>query len=1314
MSGPIKRHEIPSATWIGTGGDFVVNNSDGKIFQHYVDLIDKAIKIGKTPIRVDISTAYFTISGWKSIYNGLEKVEKVRLLLGVEPSVISSLEDSSFHNSHNNGISQKEMEELLDNQVAALKKARDLMGFSKESEQNILMFCAAIRDGLESGNFEVRIYRKGFLHGKTLIVKHKDSPLYLSTGSANLTASGLSKNIEAAITTKAAPLITKGINWFNEIWEESESFSQELLDIYESRVIPYEPRLIYLRMLYEAFGEDNLFDLGKKEEINELLDEVWLDKLVDFQRDGVLRAQHILDKYGGVLISDEVGLGKTYIGGALLKKVVFEGGKKALILTPRSIYETVWMEYVKDNKLNNKVSVYSYGEAYRKLVEGNGVDPSDYSLILIDEAHNYRNNGTKRREDLLNIISSTNNAQKILLTATPITNKMSDMYNLLSLFAYDDILSDIGIPSMKEKFEEADKGTVSNQDWTWIWHLLDKVTLRRTRNFVIENYSKDNVLKGPEDTVWTFPFLKAPIPQEYSLSQEAKDLMAEVFGALTKGYDDAPKENSSGAVLYLAAYHSSKYRKSWEKQTGKNTKRTAHIQQNNQGLIRTSLLKSFESSPAAFFYFCVTLYDETKRWYDAIKEKKESIDETLISDFLIEGDNPEKEEGEDYMYLSGSSTREAQKIQISNLDILRFEKELENDLRLLERWKDISEELMKKGEKDPKIVVLIDLLAKIAEEAKKESEESGMAEGDLRKLVIFASSAKTVEWLKDNFEDAFAEACKKYPQLEAYYRCKRDTNNVSKDESCPLAIYITGSDASVDREKKLALFAPRSYLKSTEVKDKCDILITTDVLSEGVNLQQAGKICHIDLPWTVTRIIQRIGRIDRLKSDHKHIYNYMFMPDKDLDEYLAIMERLRKKGAFATYSYGEKQVVANSSSELENSGVSDYVGDISGEDLKEIKRIQDKKSEIFKKKKEKMPDTETLRFWLSEELNNPETTSSILNLPTGSGSVFRSWHENQEGIVFCAKIHHPSIEGDSPAVFRTVRELPIKNSEYRTETWDALMTGNPANPAEDSLPKYAEIVSPNKDEAEKLFSAWEKALKDIVTVWNKESELEKHKLEEEKTGVIFDRMNEQNISNKLNKLSQPKIEYVIKVLGSSLQDFHRKKIKKLLDSENPEEVYNYIIKQRIRVHKKQPKPLITADNVELVVWLMVLPKSAKKIVEDVLPKEAHDRKGIIDSDIQLVSTDIPFVEANFNDEDQEQYSSVRTWVALALQVMPIKSEPLHTKKILKLIQDQGLDTKAGLYGETPDQTLGRDLNIESSKSFPRIEKAGPALWVRLK
>ncbi|WP_245971538.1 helicase-related protein [Calidithermus terrae] len=724
--------------------------------------------------RADIASGYFNLGGYALVKEALQGVLRLRLLL-------SKKQGASGGELYPAGFRQ----DLARTQFAS--RNREL---AKELVQLLLR-----------PEIEVRLYTKGFFHGKAYIF---DDVAII--GSSNFTHAGLTANTELNSVHKQGYAAQAAREWFERFWGQSEDYKLELVQLLEeSKLISssYSPYLIFLKSLYEYFKDELTVDLEKGRDIGKSLVD-----LADFQQKAFERALRILEKYDGVFIADSVGLGKTWIGKKLLEHFGYFQRKKCLVIAPAQLREMWQKELLSIQVAAEVVTMESMGRS--------DFDPTAYfdvEVVLVDESHNFRNSN-QRYAALSRIMNAGQRKKAVLLTATPINNSVFDLYNQIMLFARGErYFARAGIPNLRSYFIQAlEDGDLLN--------LLEEVMIRRTRQFVKQEF--------PEAVINGEP-VRFPRRELHTERYDLEALYPGLYRQVAERFER----------LGLAVYNPEAFleRPTLEQQLERE-RNEALI-----GLIKSLLLKRFESSVEAFR---ISLRRQ-------INFHERFIEELMHGHLLSSAD---------YRHLLALENEEEASALLQSLPtvdasayrVLELARVVAEDLERLREMLRLAEPVA--VENDPKIAKLVELIC----------ERPG------KKIVVFSYFHDTIRYLERAFREAYAGS------LQAV-RWE----------------VVDGSVRPKERADILRRFAPKSQKAQITPEEELDLLLATDVLSEGQNLQDADTLINFDLHWNPTRMVQRAGRIDRLGSPFEVIHVHNFFPEEGLEEMLGLLERLMEK-----------------------------------------------------------------------------------------------------------------------------------------------------------------------------------------------------------------------------------------------------------------------------------------------------------------------------------------------------------------------------------------------------------------------------------
>lgn len=968
-----------------------------------------------------IATAYVNPAGFLLLADELEQLPRIRILLGAEPlpdPVLTERADEAL---------RLRLREALSDHDAWLRAERDALGFAPESTESARRLVAWLRAADARGEpvVEIRRYTGGFLHGKAYISQHPTHPAYLA-GSSNLTLAGLTRNAELNVGASGTHGSTgQVVEWFEECWNDSEPY--DLAALYEPLWGEHTPWTVYLRMLVERYGSH--LDEEKSESLR--------FELTRFQVDGVRRMRRLLDEIGGVLVADEVGLGKTYLALEVIAAASEELRQRVIVAAPAALKAGVWDPILKRYGMSRRVSAYSYEEIRNRMDPEKEPDHDflneveDAALVIVDEAHNLRNASAARSGALDRVILSGKHPKKVvLLTATPVNNSLIDLETLLKYFVRDDArFASRGIPSIRGYIRDAQKLDPEALTPAHLFDLMDEVAVRRTRSFVKKNYRGETV-PGPNGTKIMVEF---PDPDVYRVDYTLDEAGEALVDAVTYALDIPESEKHVAAFdvrrddprrLMLARYAPSAYLKKANLNAS---------QVSNMGLLRSALLKRLESSPQALASTLNVLITAHEGFLDALSKGT-----VLIGGALRDYISSESEDLDEIVAgLDTDEEHQATPAVDYHADLLASDVAL--DLELLRSIRQLA--LDAAAGDEPKAQRLVDELAAIATVAR-ETSPKGLTSADRRKVVVFSTYADTIRDLHERVAQALDDAPD--DSSLADYRGRIAPPIIGE--------YASGKKGGIkqtSRAKAIAGFAPRTAgsVDADGVPtnpDEYDILLTTDVLAEGVNLQQAGRIVNYDLPWNPMRIVQRHGRVDRIGSEHDEIHLGVFFPTEHLDEYLNLENTLNRKLKQADAAVGTGKVLP---------GVNPYPP----KDHYDPDDIVDDIEQIIESGGGSAAGSgEEYRRRLANALDaEPGLRERLELLPHGIGSGFRSTAVEGNHFVFCMRM---GAENSEHVWFRNVPAdenwAPVAGEDGR---WivedDTLQSLVLADPGDDATPR---------------------------------------------------------------------------------------------------------------------------------------------------------------------------------------------------------------------------------------------------------------------
>ncbi len=844
-------------------------------------LVDNVNLILDSTDSARFAVGYFLLSGFTSIAKELQNLTELRLLIGntstretIEQLAegykeLSTIENATEDLTYSNRTARKaRARETAEN----LRACVDVMPQTDESEQLI----KTLVDMIVSKKLKVRVYTKDRLHAKAYIFDYKQNGRYETgisiVGSSNLTLAGLTSNTELNIVVHGDANQEQLRNWFDELWEESEDFNEVLMDEMENSwalalVCPYD---VYMKTLYELVKERLEWDEDRLSPAADLM-----EQLADFQQVAVWQAIKIINKYGGAFVSDVVGLGKSYIGSAIVKYFEQVENARPLIFCPPALIP-MWERYNEFHHLKAQVissGILSSDEENARNLLFNHYENRNF--ILVDESHNFRNPGTQRYRILQDFLT-TGEKKSCFLTATPRNKSAWDIYHQFKLFHLDD---DTDLPldptHLREYFRHIEKGTRD------LRVLLQHILIRRTRNHILRWYGYDAETHKPVDPTQFSDYLNHQrrayvrigdtqqfFPQrilktvEYSIEETYQGLYQRIREHL------GTVKTTKTPQLTYARYGLWHYVKK-RKQRVAPYRDLQSAGRNLRGLIRVLLFKRFESSVYAFKRTISRFLNVHILFLKALENGIVAAGEDA-QQILYDGSNADEVDIDfDERDILDQLERFSESYNIEDFDVKALCEDIWHDIEVLTQILEPIREIT--PVEDAKFQTLKNLLS-----------SKPLCNG---KRLIFTRYIDTAKYLYENL--------------------KTDDTEV---------IY----SSNTDKQKIVARFAPNAnpeHRQSTS-ENELNTLIATDVLAEGLNLQDCGMLINYDLHWNPVRLIQRFGRIDRIGSEFDKIYGFNFLPELGIERNLGLQETLRNRIQEIHDTIGEDAAILDNTEQI--------------------------------------------------------------------------------------------------------------------------------------------------------------------------------------------------------------------------------------------------------------------------------------------------------------------------------------------------------------------------------------------------------------
>lgn len=863
---------------------FIVDNSvSGWTGQRY---LEEWAPIARS---FDIATGYFEIGSLLALDGRWQGLEKIRILMGAE-------------------VTRRTRKALLE---AVRERATAELDSSIEAQKKpnpFLHGVPAVLDALKSGQIECRVYDKAKFHAKAYITHAKLEVVgsQALVGSSNFTGPGLTQNIELNVQIQSAREVAQLQDWFEHHWDEASDVTSAIATTVARHTQLYSPFDIYAKALQEFFRGHELTDTEWEETHSRMFSV--LDR---YQKEAYWALMKMAREHGGAFLCDGVGLGKTFVGLMLIERLVLHEGKRVVLFAPKGAREGVWEPALRKflshigggggNTDFSNLAVFNHTDLGRS-----GEFPERFQriteladVVIIDEAHHFRNPGKRGNSKdeqsryywLYNLLENTTRPKSLfMLTATPINNRLSDFRHMAELFTRQDdryFARTLGVNNLTAHFNDMEKtlrATVGHdvsdvsevigdaQDILAKDPVFTNLVVQRSRA-----YARESQLRESGKTA-VFPNRKPPQVADYSIRK--------TYGRLLDMFEAAFQKQTP--LFTLPLY----YPLHWYKGPDTSIDPLDEGRQKQVvSLIRTQFLKRFESSVTAFELSCnrllkkllafVQVHSETVEQKSRIDRWKIRHGETLgfVAQRELElwGDGDEEDDGD---VVSQDMLEAVVHLDRDQYDVSEMISEAMNDLDQIIQF---LEELRKfRPTNDDKLQKLIKLL--------KSKELSG------KKILIFTEFADTARYLKHELDRAGISGVE---QIDGSSKGNR------ADAIQRFAPYYNGTSSA-------------ELLENDQRETR--VLVSTDVLSEGLNLQDASRMINYDIHWNPVRLMQRIGRVDRrmdpetekrLVADHPDVASsrgmvsfWNFLPPEELNSLLSLYRTVTRKTLLISKTLG--------------------------------------------------------------------------------------------------------------------------------------------------------------------------------------------------------------------------------------------------------------------------------------------------------------------------------------------------------------------------------------------------------------------------
>ena len=924
---------------------------------------------------IDIATGYFEIGSLLGLDGEWQKVDRIRILMGDEMTGRTK--------------------------AAMLKSVRDRVtkqldeGIEQSKPENpFLEGVAAIVDAMESGRIECRVYTKDKFHAKAFITHGRLEVVGSKAlvGSSNFTFPGLTQNVELNVMEESNLGVAQLQEWYEKHWDEAEEITEDVLRVIRRHTEEFTPFDIWTRSLKELFAGDEPNDAVWEETRS-----VMFPRLDRYQKEGYWAAMDIANRFGGAFVCDGVGLGKTYVGLMLLERLVVQDNKRVVLFAPKSVTESVWVPEIERHLPHiggtgtsqdfSSLSVFNHTDLSRK-----GNYPERFhnimrlaDAVVIDEAHHFRNRGKGAEAEewdewsryfrMFEVINGMDRPKRVfMLTATPINNSLNDFRHLVELYTGGDdshFARTLGVNSVAARLNGLTKGLKERQGEEVVEFdqsaaedvlggdvLFQRLVVQRSRA-----YARESQMQEVGEAA-AFPERGAPEVAGYSIRK--------TYGNLLELLDDAFSKEAPlfSLAMYYPLYYYKGERSDIDPFDYERQKQVV-------GLIRTNFLKRFESSVYSFERSCDRLLrklmaflevnvedgserDRYDRW---VRRHEDLLAYAHARQLELFGDEDDEDEEEDL--IPPELLARAEKLDRSEFRVEDMILETMGDLDQLgvllteTRKFDVS--------KDDKLKKLKRLLT-----------TKDLAD---QKVLVFTEFADTARYIRKHLVSAGIEG----------------VAEVDSGTKIPRATVI----------RRFAPYYNGSSSGDLEAggEDESRVLISTDVLSEGLNLQDATRLVNYDIHWNPVRLMQRIGRVDRrlnpdvearIVADHPEMRKrrgkvryYNFLPPDELDLLLKLYGKVAHKALLISRTLGiegGKLLKPEDEYEALKEFNAAYEGTISAKEemLLEYQQLLDE---------------------------HPDLDQRLNSLPSGVFSGRKQTSEGSTGVFFCFRL--PALDPES-------------------------------------------------------------------------------------------------------------------------------------------------------------------------------------------------------------------------------------------------------------------------------------------------------------
>jgi superfamily II DNA or RNA helicase len=955
---------------------------DNSISEYQLGCILKELLADSSYSQISVATGYWDLPGMVEIYPELAKfLERentiFRLLLGEEPSIRAY---------------QVKNPESVDPNFPQKYLKKDLEDLELKPEfQQVIDLLTKYLEKNPSGlsKLQIKVYKENFLHAKCYIFGSETENAVGIIGSSNFTKQGLSGNLELNAFEDDGRIVNyKRLNekqhpshrsWFEHLWSLSEDwnlkFNQEILGLSQFGKLSYSPYEVYIRILYELYGND--IELEEKVKLEDGYEKK--NTLTTFQQESVRKALNRLNdkRIGMCLIGDSVGLGKSYIARDIIERYGYFERKNVVIVCPASL-RSDWINHMREITVN--ASVYSITEfaienSYESIKHDlllrrrSSINNTSIDLLVIDESHNLKTQGSKSFQNILSILTDKTYCKELpkvlMLSATPVNNGVKDLANqiLLAKGGDEKFFTSYGIDNLMGLFAGTQRlfKKLNNEDaFSELYPILNKIMVKRTKHQVKKDFP-DATLNGkpiifPNETLFNELYELDNKQIRKVISESLKDLKGNnelLYNAFTKDLTakqeaemelqgvldffnnfDTEKVKTKNETEFQSVFHfmdrainnlklvpysylSEKINKTEFEEV------QANARKNLTGVMKVTMFKSFDSSICTFEKRIEKYKTYLLNFEELFFKQNKAVKPEIIQKAIAKHETDEYNDTDVIDLIADEIEIFNEREQEKNL------KDSKHRMQSAEMHIDLGlyniDKLKAAIAQDKEIIALIShVLTNIKPDAKLNKLKALIKELKGRKILIFSYFATTVDYLKEAFTEEFLT------EIE-----------LSKDQ-----VAFLKSKNGKEKSSFVQRFAPTAQKQEAvngkvNGKEQLQILVSTDVLSEGQNLQDCGIIINYDLHWNPVKMIQRNGRINRLGSTFQEVKIHNFLPEGHLERFLKLIQRLQDKIRIIGGSVGiDSSILGETITDRQFGLMSDIYSADSGKQKEAIEKLE--------------------------------------------------------------------------------------------------------------------------------------------------------------------------------------------------------------------------------------------------------------------------------------------------------------------------------------------------------------------------------------